>query len=376
MRQLRGPGFYTYLTVVPFGGRIALMTGSPLQTAWIPLADGAEAVYNSSGFAYFRHPDWLGSSRLASTWNRGVYFDTAYSPYGEAYNSSGTTDLDFTGHDSEISSPSSSEILYDFMFREYSPLQGRWLQPDPAGLAAVNPADPQSWNRYAYVENNPELFTDLRGLACCTGVDPEPNGCSYNWDTNTVNCPQPNRYEPTTNSCYYNSNDQCDPSFNPCTNGAIYCGPPPNINYGGTSGNGGSGVYGGGVIGSLPDFSTPATLSPTPIQPNCGLDALGSFGLHAGLDALGLIPGEKAASLVFGGGMDGLAAWNNSMFALSSATTGWYIASGDQMGAGLGFAGLAVSAAQQSTSLVTTTGELLPGLNLARIIHRGGRSEG
>jgi hypothetical protein len=32
-------------------------------------------------------------------------------------------------------------------------VQGRWLSPDPSGLAAVNPA--QSWNRYAYVGNRP-----------------------------------------------------------------------------------------------------------------------------------------------------------------------------------------------------------------------------
>ena len=40
----------------PFGGKIALMSGSSLNTAWIPLADGAEAVYNSSGLVYYRHP--------------------------------------------------------------------------------------------------------------------------------------------------------------------------------------------------------------------------------------------------------------------------------------------------------------------------------
>jgi RHS repeat-associated protein len=42
--------------------------------------------------------------------------------------------------------------LYDFLYREHSPVQGRWLSPDPAGMAAANPADPQTWNRYAYVE--------------------------------------------------------------------------------------------------------------------------------------------------------------------------------------------------------------------------------
>jgi hypothetical protein len=43
--------------------------------------------------------------------------------------------------------------LYDFLLRQQSSTQGRWLVPDPAGLAAVDPTNPQTWNRYAYVAN-------------------------------------------------------------------------------------------------------------------------------------------------------------------------------------------------------------------------------
>lgn len=52
--------------------------------------------------------------------------------------------------------------LYDAQFREYG-IQGRWPSPDPAGIAAVNPSNPQSWNRYAYVLNNPLKLTDPSG---------------------------------------------------------------------------------------------------------------------------------------------------------------------------------------------------------------------
>jgi len=61
-------------------------------------------------------------------------------------------------------SASGGQGLYDFDFRKYSPAQGRWISPDPAGLAAVNPADPQAWNRYAYVENTPTGAVDPLGL--------------------------------------------------------------------------------------------------------------------------------------------------------------------------------------------------------------------
>jgi RHS repeat-associated protein len=52
--------------------------------------------------------------------------------------------------------------------REYSGTQGRWESPDPAGMAAVDPSNPQTWNRYAYVGNNPLSYADPSGL------DPDP----------------------------------------------------------------------------------------------------------------------------------------------------------------------------------------------------------
>ncbi len=54
--------------------------------------------------------------------------------------------------------------------REYAVVPGRWPSPDPAGLAAVNPGNPQSWNRYAYVQNDPLSFTDPQGLLCAVTV--------------------------------------------------------------------------------------------------------------------------------------------------------------------------------------------------------------
>src|SRR5258705_7849672 len=41
------------------------------------------------------------------------------------------------------------------------------MTADPAGLAAVNPSNPQSWNRYAYVLNNPLNSIDPLGLSDC-----------------------------------------------------------------------------------------------------------------------------------------------------------------------------------------------------------------
>jgi RHS repeat-associated protein len=124
---------------------------------------GPTAVYvaGTTGPLYYRHADWLGSSRLASTQSRTKYFDVSYAPFGEDYNDLGTTDYNFTGQNQDTETG-----YYDFLFREYSPVQGRWLSPDPAGTAAADPTNPQSWNRYVYVLNNPLALVDPLGLDC------------------------------------------------------------------------------------------------------------------------------------------------------------------------------------------------------------------
>jgi len=89
------------------------------------------------------------------------YGDAAYAPFGEPYAIGKTPYLSFTGQNQDTISGT-----YDFLFREYNPVQGRWISPDPSGLNAVNPSNPQSWNRYAYVLNNPLSNVDPLGLYC------------------------------------------------------------------------------------------------------------------------------------------------------------------------------------------------------------------
>src|SRR5208283_3289917 len=166
---------YTQIVYGPGGGKLALMSGQSLTKGFVPLSGGLTAVYNASGLAYYRHPDWLGSSRFASTPSRSMYYDGAYAPYGESYAESGTTDRNFTGMNQDTIS-SGSNPLYDFLAREHHPTWGRWVSPDPAGVAAENPGNPQSWNRYAYVLNNPLSLVDPVGLKddwSITVLDPD-----------------------------------------------------------------------------------------------------------------------------------------------------------------------------------------------------------
>ena len=144
-------------------GKLGVMNGQTPVVTRYPLPGGSTAQITGTNTAeYTLHSDWLGSSRLATNLNtRTMAYDVAYAPYGENYGGSGTLSgaLDFTGDFQDTLSG-----LYDFLYRKQSPLQGRWLSPDPAGLGAVDMTNPQSWNRYAYVENSPLNAVDPLGL--------------------------------------------------------------------------------------------------------------------------------------------------------------------------------------------------------------------
>jgi RHS repeat-associated protein len=158
VEQNRG-GAFAQIVYSPSGGKFALMNGQTLTKALVPLPAGAMAVYKASGLSYYRHSDWLGSSRLATTPGQTLYGSAAYAPFGEPYAQSGTQDLSFTGQDQDTVTG-----IHDFAFRRYNPVHGRWLSPDPAGFASANFANPQTLNRYAYVRNNPLALVDPLGL--------------------------------------------------------------------------------------------------------------------------------------------------------------------------------------------------------------------
>ncbi len=81
---------------------------------------------------------------------------------------------EFTGDERD-----SESNLDHTQFRQYSSSLGRWMHPDPAGLAAVDPSNPQSWNRYAYVLDDPLDLVDPLGLGP-NGEGPPVQTCWVN----------------------------------------------------------------------------------------------------------------------------------------------------------------------------------------------------
>jgi RHS repeat-associated protein len=105
--------------------------------------------------------DWLGTERARSN-SSGARCETITTlPFGDGAVTSGTctpTPSFFTGLERDAESG-----LDHTLNRQYPSSLGRWLTPDPAGKEAVQIDDPQTWNMYAYVRNNPLTLTDPYG---------------------------------------------------------------------------------------------------------------------------------------------------------------------------------------------------------------------
>ena len=125
----------------------------------------------SGATTLFVHKDHLGSTRVMTAMNGTVYDSMDYLPYGEQIAGGSTTTHKFTGkeHDAESG-------LDDFEARYFSSSLGRFQSPDQPG-ADQQPDDPQSWNLYSYVRNNPTGNVDPSGRACVSGLNDSSTYC-------------------------------------------------------------------------------------------------------------------------------------------------------------------------------------------------------
>jgi RHS repeat-associated protein len=130
--------------------------------------------------------DHLGSTRLLTNSAGGVFARYDYEPFGREIGANydgrsapmgytamlDDTNPKFTGQMRDY------ETTLDwFNVRYYSGWQGRFQSPDP-GNAGADPSNPQSWNGYAYVNNNPLSYTDPSGMMTepSSGSGDDPSG--------------------------------------------------------------------------------------------------------------------------------------------------------------------------------------------------------
>jgi len=121
------------------------------------LALVASATAHSAERITYYHNDNLGSPVAATDTQGNVVWRESYQPDGTRIQHQGDSQnkLWFTGKQEE----SSFGVSY-FGARWYDSEMGRFLAMDPVG---VSPSNPNSFNRYAYANNNPYRFTDHDG---------------------------------------------------------------------------------------------------------------------------------------------------------------------------------------------------------------------
>jgi RHS repeat-associated protein len=171
-------------------GLTAQMNGqTPMFSHILTPGGGAveSAGSNGGGARIYLHSDWLGSARLSTLiGNRAASYDTAYGPYGEAYDKFGTVKpFDFTGDPQNIFGG-----LFDTPNRELAQYAGRWNSPDPAHA---------SWNAYSYPTDPNRVVdpTGLDGLDCSGDCGPGgfdlgagPWGSACSWDLSLCGDPE------------------------------------------------------------------------------------------------------------------------------------------------------------------------------------------
>jgi len=154
-------GTYTEYVYDAAGNVIGTFNRAVWLELFMPLGGRIFAKY-ASAITYFMHANPLGTS-LEVTDNIGTLVqDLTYYPHGTraVYVNTGIIDERFAS----LSERDPESYLDWTANRVHDPTLMRWLSPDPSGVKAVSLTDPQTWNMYAYVRNNPMTLTDPSGL--------------------------------------------------------------------------------------------------------------------------------------------------------------------------------------------------------------------
>jgi RHS repeat-associated protein len=162
-----------------------------VQNTYVFFGGQRVARRDSAGAIHYYFSDHLGSHGVVeNATGTACEQDIDYYPYGGAENdycnsTSVPQNYKFTGKERD----SESGLDY-FGARHNTSILGRFMTPDPL-LSSGRPGSPQSWNRYAYVQNNPLGRIDPSGLYdfknTCSSSDKACNAAFTQTQTNVRN---------------------------------------------------------------------------------------------------------------------------------------------------------------------------------------------
>ncbi|MBI5343479.1 MAG: RHS repeat protein [Deltaproteobacteria bacterium] len=170
LSSLTNGGSTTSFVYDASGGRVKKITPSS-TTAYIGnlyectsgvctkhiFAGGNRIVTKNPSATYFYHTDHLRSSSVITDASGAKVEEIYYFPFGATRLNSGSVNLKhkYTGQEEDAETG-----LYYYGARYYDPAIGRFVSAD---TIIPDPTNPQAFNRYSYVLNNPLIYIDPTG---------------------------------------------------------------------------------------------------------------------------------------------------------------------------------------------------------------------
>jgi RHS repeat-associated protein len=146
------------LTVYPFPGYEIDTDGVKIK--YIQLGNELLAAKKSSSEKMFYHNDHLGGVNVITDINGLRTELMEYDPWGKVSRQESTSNAVDPSHAFTGQELDKETDLYFYDGRYYDQQLARFVQPDPF---VMNPNDPQNFNRYSYVLNNPYRYIDPSG---------------------------------------------------------------------------------------------------------------------------------------------------------------------------------------------------------------------
>lgn len=189
----------TLITEVGTGGPNSIGT---ILHFWLPTPNGPMPIVTMvNGRPYAVHADHLNTPRRLTQADGKVAWQWAYSAFGDEQPTLGKHRFANPETTPNVGTTTIAAVTFNLRYpgqyfdkesglhynyhRSYSPGTGRYTQPDPIGLEG-------GWNKLAYAENAPTIFTDPEGLR--TNLDRY-----WRWPKGvpTPGVPQPRPVDPT-----------------------------------------------------------------------------------------------------------------------------------------------------------------------------------
>jgi RHS repeat-associated protein len=155
------------------GQRVATITNGNVSTVMVYDAMGklvAEYGTATAGGTQYVFADHQGSTRVVTNQTGAVISRQDYEPFGGELGAIGMRSVDPTYGGGNSVRQKYAEMEQDdgsgmshTLWRKYDRISGRWTSPDPYG-GSMSVSDPQSFNRYTYVNNDPVNLIDPLGL--------------------------------------------------------------------------------------------------------------------------------------------------------------------------------------------------------------------